>query len=140
MTTTQPIERHTDHSREMLAHAGEMLAQGDSLQASKQIWGAAAKRLKEIAVERGWPCESRADGTVIARHIARQTGKRRIPLLFSVAVVTHQNFYEDCMSTDELAERLDDIRRLIELLDEAHRALPPDLPMPDDRHYRQRHG
>ena len=140
MTTTDPIESRTSHSRGMLEDAAEMIARGDRLQASKQIWSAAAHRLKEIAAERGWPYDSRADGTVIARHIARQTGNRRIPLLFSVAVETRQNFYEDHMSTDELAERLEDIRTLLDLLDDAHQALPPDLPMPDDRHYRQRHG
>lgn len=140
MTTTDPIGSHASHSREMLERAAEVLTRGDRLQASKQIWGAAAERLKAIAVERGWPCESRADGTVIARHIARQTDNRRIALLFSVAVVTHQNFYEDHMSADELAERIEDIRVLLSLLDEAHRVLPLDLPMPDDRHYRRRHG
>ena len=140
MTTTDPIESRTSHSRGMLERAAEMIARGDRLQASKQIWGAAAERLKEIAVERGWPYDSRADGTVIARHIARQTGNRRIPLLFSVAVETHQNFYEDRMSTDELAERIEDIRTLLDLLDDAHQALPLDLLMPHDRHYRQRHG
>ena len=140
MTTTQPIERHTDHSRRMLERAAEMIAQGDRLQASKQIWSAAAERLKEIAAERGWPYDSRADGTVIARHIARQAGNRRIALLFSVAVETRQNLYEDRMSTDELAERIEDIRTLLDLLDEARRTLPLDLPMPDDHHYRHRHG
>ena len=140
MTTTDPIEHHANHSRGMLEDAAEMIAQGDRLQASKQIWSAAAERLKEIAVERGWPYDSRADGTVIARHIARQTGKRDIAIRFGFAVETHQNFYEDRMSTDELAERLEDIRTLLSLLDDAHQALPPDLPMPDDRHYRQRHG
>ena len=140
MTTTDPIERHTDHSRQMLDQAAELIAQGDRLQASKQIWGAAAERLREIAAERGWPYDSRADGTVIARHIARQTGKRDIAIRFGFAVETHQNLYEDRMSTDELAERIEDIHTLLDLLDEAHRALPPDLSMPGDRHYRQRHG
>lgn len=140
MTTTDPIERRTNDSRGMLDDAAEMIAQGDRLQASKQIWGAAAERLKEIAVECGWPYDSRADGTVIARHIARQTDRRNIAILFGFAVETHQNFYEDRMSTDELAERIEDIRALLSLLDEVHRALPLDLPMPDDHHYRQRHG
>ena len=140
MTTTDPIERHANHSRGMLEGAAEMIAQGDRLQASKQIWSAAAERLKEIAVERGWPYDSRADGTVIARHIARQTGKRDIAIRFGFAVETHQNFYEDRMSTDELAERLEDIRTLLSLLDEAHRTLPLELPMPDDLPYRRRHG
>ena len=140
MTTTDPIESHAIHSERMLRHAAEMIEQDERLQASEKIWGAAVHRLKEIAVERGWPYDSHADGTVIARHIARQTDMRDIAIRFGFAVETHQNFYEDRMSTDELAERLEDIRRLLELLDEAHRALPPELAMPDDRHYRRRHG
>ena len=140
MTTLDPIESHAVHSRRMLDHAAEMIEQGDRLQASEKIWGAAAHRLKEIAVERGWPYDTHADGTVIARHISRQTDNQHITPLFSVAVETHQNFYEDRMSLEELTDRLGEIRRLLELLDEAHRALPPDLAMPDDRHYRRRHG
>ena len=140
MTTVDPIESHAVHSERMLDHAAKMIEQGDRLQASEKIWGAAAHRLKEIAVERGWPYDSHADGTVIARHIAQQTDTRDIAIRFGFAVETHQNFYEDRMSLEELTERLEDIRRLIELLDEAHRALPPELGMPDDRHYRRRHG
>ena len=140
MTTTDPIGSHASHSRGMRERAAEMLTRGDRLQASKQIWGAAAEQLKEIAVEREWPYDSRADGTVIARHIARQTDNRRIALLFSVAVETRQNFYEDRISAEELAGRIEDIHTLLSLLDDAHRTLPLDLPMPDDRHYRRRHG
>lgn len=140
MTTLDPIESHAVHSERMLEHAARMIRQGDRLQASEKIWGAAAHRLKEIAVERGWPYDTHADGTVIARHIAQQTDTRDIAIRFGFAVETHQNFYEDRMSLEELTERLGEISRLLELLDEAHRALPPDLAMPDDRHYRRRHG
>ena len=140
MTTVDPIESHAVHSERMLEHAARMIRQGDRLQASEKIWGAAAHRLKEIAVERGWPYDSHADGTVIARHIARQTDNSDIAIRFGFAVETHQNFYEDRMSLEELTDRLGEIGTLLELLDEAHRTLPPDLPMPDDRHYRRRHG
>ena len=140
MTTVDPIESHAVHSERMLDHAAKMIEQGDRLQASEKIWGAAAHRLKEIAVERGWPYDSHADGTVIARHIARQTDNSDIAIRFGFAVETHQNFYEDRMSLEELTDRLGEISTLLELLDEAHRTLPPDLAMPDDRHYRRRHG
>ena len=140
MTTVDPIESHAVHSERMLDHAAKMIEQGDRLQASEKIWGAAAHRLKEIAVERGWPYDSHADGTVIARHIARQTDNSDIAIRFGFAVETHQNFYEDRMSLEELTERLGEISTLLELLDEAHRTLPLDLAMPDDRHYRRRHG
>ena len=140
MTTTDPIESHAIHSERMLRHAAEMIAQGDRLQASEKIWGAAAHRLKEIAQERGWPNKSHADGFAVAGYLAAQADNQQIADLFGLASDTHQNFYEDQLTLYELERRLGRIRRLIELLDEAHRALPPDLGMPDDRHYRRRHG
>ena len=140
MTTTDPIESHAIHSERMLEHAARMIEQDERLQASEKIWGAAVHRLKEIAVERGWSYDTHADGTVLARHIADRSNVPQIADLFSVAVETHQNFYVDQMSLEELSARLSRIGLLIELLGEAHRALPPELPMPDDRHYRRRHG
>ncbi len=139
MTTTEPIESHAVHSQRMLDHAAEMLEQGDRLQASEKIWGAAAHRLKEIAAEREWPNASHADGWAIVQYIADQSSDPQISALFAIASDTHQNFYEDRYSLATLRQRLDQIRALLALLDEAHRTLPTDLPMPDDRHYRNRH-
>ena len=138
--TTQPIESHAVHSERMLEHAAERIAQGDRLQASEKIWGAAAHRLKEIAAEREWPHRSHADGWAIIRYIANQSGNQQIADIFGLANTTHQNFYEDQMPLEELSARLDRIHLLLSMLDEAHRTLPADLPMPDGRHYRDRHG
>ena len=138
--TTEPIESHAVHSRRMLDHAAEMIAQGDRVQASEKIWGAAAHRVKEIAAEREWPNSSHTDGFAIIQHLSNQFEDRRISELFAIASDTHQNFYEDRLSVDMLEERLESIAELLALLDEAHRTLPSDLPMPDDRHYRNRHG
>ena len=139
MTTTEPIESHAIHSRRMLEHAAEMIEQGDRLQASEKLWGAAAHRLKEIAEERGWPNSSHADGFAIAGYLADQARTPLIASLFATASDTHQNFYEDRLDVDDLERRLRDIRALLALLDEAHAALPPDLPMPTARRYRERH-
>ena len=140
MVTQQPIESHAVHSARMLEHAAEMIAQGDRVQASEKIWGAAAHRVKQIAAEREWPNISHADGWSIIKHLENHTGNRRVSELFAIANDSHQNHYEDRLMIDELAKRLEDIRTLVELLDEAHRTLPDDLPMPADRHYRQRHA
>lgn len=140
MTTTKPIESHAVHSARMLEHAADMIAQGDRVQASEKLWGAAAHRVKQIAADREWPNISHADGWSIIRHLQNHTGDRRISELFAIASDSHQNHYEDRLMLDELAERLESITELCSLLDEAHRTLPADLPMPDDRHYRNRHG
>ena len=140
MTTTEPIESHAVHSRRMLEHAAEMIAQGDRVQASEKIWGAAAHRVKQVAAERSWPNESHADGWSIIQHLRRQTGDRRISDLFGIANDAHENFYEDRLSLDGLLDKLEAARELLALLDSAQRSLPADLPMPDNQHYRSRHG
>ncbi|MCY4617990.1 MAG: PaREP1 family protein [Chloroflexi bacterium] len=140
MTTTEPIESHAVHSQRMLDHAAEMIEQGDRLQASEKIWGAAAHRVKQIAAERNWPNTSHTDGWSIIQYLRRQTGNRRIVDLFGSANDAHQNFYEDRMLLDGLTDKLEGTRELLALLDDAHRTLPSDLPMPDDRHYRNRHA
>ena len=137
---TTPIETHAVHSQRLLDHAAEMLAQGDRIQASEKIWGAAAHQVKAIATSRGWPNTSHTDGYSIVYHITRHIGNRDIDILFGLANETHQNFYEDQLTLDMLETRLEAITELIELLDAADRALPKDLPMPDDRHYRCRHA
>lgn len=140
MTSTEPIESYSLHSQRMLDHAAEMIAEGDRLQASEKIWGAAVHRVKQIAAERRWPNDSHTDGWSIIQHLRRQTGNRRISELFALANDAHQNYYEDRLPIDALQERLESITELLTLLDDAHQTLPADLPMPDDRHYRNRHG
>ena len=112
MTTTDPIERHANHSREMLEDAAEMLAQGDRLQASKQIWSAAAERVREIAAEREWPHKTLPDTFAIVHHISQHADDQEISTLFAVARNTHQNAYEDWFSLEMVAERLDRVRML----------------------------
>ena len=136
---TTPIETHAVHSQRLLDHAAEMLAQGDRIQASEKIWGAAAHQVKAIADARGWPNTSHTDRYSIIRHLSRQAQNPTIAVLYGVANETHQNFFEDRLQLDDLELRLEAITELIRLLDEADLTLPSDLPMPDDRHYRNRH-
>ena len=142
MTTAdaEPIESHTVHCERLLEHAAQMIAQGDRLQASEKIWGAAAHSLKAIAAVRGWPYDYHPDGRVIARYLARQSGNRRIADLFDIAEVAHRNFYKDQLSIQDLDEYLAEIRETLDLLNAAHLALPPDLAPPADSHYRRRHN
>ena len=135
----EPIESHSVHCERLLAHAAQMIAQDDRLQASEKIWGAAVHGLKAIAAERGWPYDYHPDGRVIARHLARQSGNRRIAHLFDIAEAAHRNFYQDQLTVQDLEEYLAEIREALELLEAAHLALAPDLAPPADRRYRRRH-
>ena len=137
---TPPVETRIAHCRRLLEHAAEMIAQGDHLQASEKLWGAAAHRIKALAAARDWPHQSHADGRAIARHVANRAGRTQIGTLFMVAEGAHQNFYEDSWEDDDFTAALGEVRGLIELLDAAERDLPPNLEPPTGRHYRRRHG
>ncbi len=139
MVTSEPIETHEIPCERLLAHAADAIEQGDRLQASEKIWGAAAHKLKQIANERGWPNDSHADGFSIIQHLADRVGRREVADLFAGASDTHQNYYEDRLSLEALRQRLASVIELVSLLNAAHHDLPRDTPMPQDRHYRRRH-
>ncbi len=122
----------------MLEHARKMLADGDRLQASEKIWGAAVHGIKVIADERGWPYNRHQDAGVITSYIAEQTGRLEIATLFRAVRDMHTNFYGDRRTLKEIGLALDDAEQLLVLLREAHLALPPDLPMPNHPEYRKR--
>ena len=135
-----PIEAHAVHRDRLLDHARRMIEQGDRLQASEKIWGAATHALKALAEERGWPYTSHQDGYVLVGHIARRTGNPAIFSGFQAASDVHQNFYEDRYSLEDLAMSLAGAEHLLQLLREAHEAMPPDTPLPSDARYLARHG
>ncbi len=140
MLATEPVESHEVQSRQMLDLAAKMVACGDRRQAAMQIWEAAARRVGEIAEARGWPNRSHADGWAIIGYLADQSGDERIGDLFALASHARQNSYEDWRTLEEVARLLEHVSELFDLLDEAHRTLPADLPMPDEPFYRQRHA
>ena len=143
--TTEPIESHAVHSRRMLDHAAAMLAQGDRLQASEKIWGAAAHRLKEnrrrARVAQRQPRRWLGDQSPTTS--ADQSGDQAdLGQLIRTSPATRTRTSTRTAYTLPTTWRimLDSvIRDLLSLLDDAHRTLPPELPMPDDRHYRNRH-
>ena len=135
---TQPIESHEVHSQRLLSHAREMLAAGDRLQASEKIWGAVAHAVKALADERGWPYLVHQDAGVITSYIAEQAGNHDIETYFAAVENLHRNFYEDVWELDVIARRLGVAEQLLVLLRAAHQTMAEDLPMPVDRHYRNR--
>ena len=144
MTTTRPepqpeIESHAIHRDRLLAHAEEMLREGDRLQASEKIWGAVSHALKVIAKERKWPFRTHTDANVIAGYIGWQLANPAIPEKFKAAQIMHQNFYEDTFELEDIAESLASAEELVALLRSAQRELPKTLAPPPSETYRKRH-
>ena len=109
-------QQYQQASERFLAQARQEFADGDLAQASEKGWGATAQMLKAIAEQRGWEHNRHRHYHRAASRIRAETGDGEIRRLFDSASALHENFYEDDMVADEVAERLDDVEALIDRL------------------------
>ncbi len=101
------------HSERFLAQARTELATGDLQQASEKGWGAVAQMLKAVAEKRGWEHNRHRHLSRIASRLRSEIGDRDIVRLFATASLLHENFYENELSADDVAEGLDDVESLV---------------------------
>ena len=111
--TTQRYQQASEH---FLAQARQELAAGDLPQASEKGWGATAQILKAIAAQRGWEHSRHRHYHIIASRLRAETGDGDIRRLFNTASALHENFYENDMQTDDVADGLDDVAALLDKL------------------------
>ena len=102
--TTQQYQQASEH---FLAQARRELADGDLPQASEKGWGATAQILKAIAEQRGWERSRHRHYHRIISRLRAETGDGDIRRLFGVANLLHENFYENDMETDDVADGLE---------------------------------
>lgn len=106
-------EQYRQASEHFLTQAREELVAGDLAQASEKGWGAAAQMLKAIAEQRGWEHSRHRHYHRVASRLRSETGDGDIHRLFAVASVLHENFYENDMDADLVAESLGDVEALL---------------------------
>ena len=111
------VETHTETSHILMRQAEEELRNGDHLQASEKGWGASAHAVKAVAERRGWRHNSHALLIGIVRRLAVESGGQEVRRLFDVAASLHTNFYEHWMNEEDVGQRLEDVKELLELLE-----------------------
>ncbi|MDE2814770.1 MAG: PaREP1 family protein [Gemmatimonadota bacterium] len=109
-------QQYQQAGERFLAQARHELAEGDLAQASEKGWGATAQMLKAISEQRGWEHHRHRHYHRAASRIRAETGDGEIRRFFDSASALHENFYEDDMAADEVAERLDDVEALMDRL------------------------
>ena len=112
--TTQTYQQA---SQRFLAQAKQELAAGDLQQASEKGWGAAAQMPKAIAEQRSWEHGKHRHHLVTVSRLRAETGDGDIRRLFNTANALHENFYENTMSAEDIAESLDDVQALLDRLE-----------------------
>ena len=116
--TVSTSERYRSAATTLYDQAEIELAAGDLRQASEKFWGAAAQAMKSVASRHGWEHKSHAHAYGVINNLTRLTGDRRIRDWFGHADLLHTNFYEDWMDEADIRKHSQDVRRLIDRLDE----------------------
>ena len=122
-SSTEP-ERYSELSRQYIARADEYLRVGDRVQASEKGWGAVAEAIKSIAEQRGWNHQGHRLLNDIAYQLTTEWGRPDLKLLFDAMEKLHINFYEDTMELDDVADSVENAKRLLRGLEEM-RNVPP---------------
>ena len=110
-TTYQAASRH------ILTQARSELGRGDTRQASEKGWEAAAQMLKAVAERRNWAHKNHASFFTVIDRLANETRDDDLRRRFHAANSLHTNFYENLMDVNTVRVGLDDVERLMDLLD-----------------------
>ena len=73
--------------------------------------------LKAVAEQRGWEHSRHRHHLVTVSRLRAETGAGDIRRLFGVANLLHENFYENTMSAEDIAESLEDVQALLDRLE-----------------------
>ena len=115
-------DEHVQTVQEFLVKSDGYFAEGDVLQGSEKLWGAAAHAVMAVAQQRGWKYGNHYTLRETALRLADELEDERISLGLGVAEKFHANFYHEFMEDSELdmnrplAKRF--VARMLALVDE----------------------
>ena len=107
-------EEHVQTAQDFLVKSDNYFAEGDVLQGSEKLWGAAAHALTAVAQHRGWRYGNHNALRQAALRLADEMEDERIRLGLLVAEKFHANFYHDFMEDGELDVNRPDAQRFVE--------------------------
>ena len=114
-------QEHAQTALEFLEKADRHFAEGDQLQASEKLWGAAAHAVIAVALERGWPHTSHPALKRAVDRLAEEHNDPQIADRFGLAEKYHIDFYHLALTEEEwLADRprvRDVVTRILALRD-----------------------
>ena len=103
MTTTEYVKT-AQKARALLLEAYVEFVDGDDrLQASENLWGAAAHSILALSRLRRWPIGSHSRMRGNADRLAAELGESHISTDFDAAERFHANFYHDYMSASDIS-------------------------------------
>ena len=103
-------QEHAQAAKEFLDEADREFAEGDVLQASEKMWGAASHAIMAVALQRGQPCGTHRLMINAAREVADELDDVWLKAGISVAQQFHANFYHGFMETEDLEPNAEIVR------------------------------
>lgn len=94
-------DEHAQTALEFLEKADRHFAEGDQIQASEKLWGAAAQAIMAASMDRGWPHTSHPAMKRAAERLAEEHGDPLIASNFGIAEKYHRDFYHLFMEDEE---------------------------------------
>ncbi len=107
-------KRHMETARGFLEAADKELADGDVLQGSEKLWGAASHAVVAAAQERGWDFGKHGAMKAAVRRLAEESGDPILVAGFAAARSLHANFYHDFMEDYDLEDNRLLVRGFVE--------------------------
>ena len=110
------VEEHVQTARVFLDESDALFGEGDVLQGSEKIWGAAAHAVMAVAQQRGWAYGSHRNMKNAVSRLSQETGDASIGDRFAVAEKFHINFYHHGMEDYQIDDDRPRVRALVERL------------------------
>ena len=107
-------EQHAQTATDFLEKADRHFAEGDQIQASEKLWGAAAHAIMAVSLERGWPHTSHPAMKRAAERLAAEHEDALIAAEFGIAEKYHRDFYHLFMEDEEWTTDRPKVHDLVE--------------------------
>ena len=95
-------EQHIQTARDLLGKSDRHFSNGDRLQGSEMLWGAAAHAILAVSRARRWRLGSHGRVLENADRISLELGESYLATDFDAAERFHANFYHDFMTDSDL--------------------------------------
>ena len=95
------VQDHIETANQFLEEADHYFDDGDLLQGSEKLWGAAAHALLAIIIQRGWPSNNHQAMREAVPRLTEEYGDHQIHTGFLVAEKFHRNFHHRFMEDFE---------------------------------------
>ncbi len=104
---------HAQTALDFLEKADRYFEEGDQIQASEKLWGAAAHAILAVSIERGWPHTSHPAMKRAAERLSEEHGDPLIAAYFGIAEKYHIDFYHLAMTEEAWATDRPKVRDVV---------------------------